>query len=324
MKNRSILPCRNLRSRAQGLLLVLACLVVTLGWTPCHGKDSGKKKKAQKKETPFSWVNPLPKNAASGVEHHTFKSPSMAIEVGYCIYLPDAYRAQLKQRFPVVYYLHGGRPGNETKSVRLASFMQKTHASGEVQPVIYVFVNGGSVSHYNMPERRHAMGEDVFVKELIPHIDTTWRTIADRSGRGLEGFSQGGRGTARIMFKHPDLFCSAAPGGGGYATEKMISENNGRESDSLVFTAGYNAWDLARVYAKDPHPPLRILFHVGTKGFNYENNLAYMVFLETLKIPFERVIVERAPHSAAAIYEKECIRMMQFHMDSFQQARVLK
>jgi enterochelin esterase-like enzyme len=35
------------------------------------------------------------------------------------------------------------------------------------------------------------MGCDVFVKELIPHIDSTYRTIAKRSGRGIEGFSQG-------------------------------------------------------------------------------------------------------------------------------------
>ena len=31
----------------------------------------------------------------------------------------------------------------------------------------------------------------MFVKELIPHIDSTYRTIAKRSGRGIEGFSQG-------------------------------------------------------------------------------------------------------------------------------------
>jgi enterochelin esterase-like enzyme len=35
------------------------------------------------------------------------------------------------------------------------------------------------------------MGCDVFINELIPHIDGTYRTIAERSGRGIEGFSQG-------------------------------------------------------------------------------------------------------------------------------------
>ena len=40
---------------------------------------------------------------------------------------------------------------------------------------------------------QQGMGCDVFINELIPHIDSTYRTIADRSGRGIEGFSQGAR-----------------------------------------------------------------------------------------------------------------------------------
>jgi endo-1,4-beta-xylanase len=155
---------------------------------------------------------------------------------------------------------------------------------------------------------------------LIPHIDATYRTVADRKGRGIEGFSQGGRGTTRIMFKHPDLFCSAAPGGAGHSTEKRISEEGGKESENLVFAPGYNTWDLAREYAKHPEPKLRILIHVGTKGFNYENNLEYMAFLESLGIPFERLIVPDVPHSAKLIYEKRGLDLMKFHADSFRQS----
>ena len=240
----------------------------------------------------------------------------MKWDVGYYIYLPPAYTSQPKKRFPVVYYLHGGRPGSEAKAVKLADYI---HAN-QTSPVIYVFVNGGPVSHYNMPDREHSMGEDVFINELIPHIDGSYRTIADRRGRGLEGFSQGGRGTSRMMFKHPHLFCSAAPGGGGYATEKSISENDGRESDHLVFTPGYNTWDLAREYAKNPKPSVRRLIFVGTKGFNYENNLDYMTFLSSLKIPFDRLLVEDAPHSAGIIYEKQGRKILDFHVESFRLA----
>jgi endo-1,4-beta-xylanase len=220
----------------------------------------------------------------------------------------------------VVYYLHGGRPGSETKSVKLAQFIHKHIVDRAVRPMIYVFVNGGPVSHYNMPERKHAMGEDVFVKELIPHIDATYRTIADRSGRAIEGFSQGGRGTTRIMFRHPHLFCSAAPGGAGHATEKRISEQHGRESENLVFAEGYNTYDTATEYAKHKSPALRILIHVGTKGFNYQNNLAYMEFLDSLNIPYQKLIVADAPHSALQIYEKEGLTIMKFHEASFRQS----
>lgn len=294
----------------------LAALVSVLLFSiPVQGQQQKKKRK------PFQWVNEL-RQEIPGVKHATFRSPSMNVDVGYCIYLPPQYRnAENKtKRFPVVYYLHGGRPGSEIKSVKLAQYIDKQISAGKVDPMIYVFVNGGPVSHYNLPDRKHAMGADVFVKELIPHIDATYRTIADRKGRAIEGFSQGGRGTTRIMFKHPELFCSAAPGGAGQATEKRISENNGRESENLVFVPGDNTYDLARKYAKDPQPPLRILIHVGTKGFNYENNLDYMEFLKSLKIPFETLIVPDVPHSAQQIYQKEGLKLMQFHADNFRQA----
>ncbi len=278
-----------------------------------------KASKPKKKQPPFKWVNPIKGKASEGVEHHTFVSPSMKHDVGYCIYLPPAYKEQPDRTFPVVYYLHGGRPGSETKSISLAPLIHANITKGDVAPMIYVFVNGGAVSHYNYPEK-NSMGEDVFVKELIPHIDKTWRTIAKREARGLEGFSQGGRGTTRIMFKHPKLFSSCAPGGAGHATEKRISEENGKESEHLTFAPEYNTYDLARVYAKNPEPPINILVHVGNKGFNYENNLAYMEFLKTLKIKHDHIIADGAPHSAKIIFQKEGLNIMKFHEKNFMKA----
>jgi len=295
-------------------LVAVFCLFMSSS----EAQDQKARKKPKKKPAPFRWVNPL-KQKFPGVQHATFRSPSMKLDVGYCIYLPPGYDTADKDdsRYPVVYYLHGGRPGSETKSVRLAPVIHRHISSGAVPPMIYVFVNGGPVSHYNLPDRTNAMGADIFVKELIPHIDATYRTIASRSGRGLEGFSQGGRGTTRILFRHPELFCTAAPGGAGHATEKRISEDNGRESAGLVFTPGDNTYDLARKYAQNPRPAIPILIHVGTKGFNYENNLAYMRFLDTLKIPYQRLIVEGVPHSAMGIYEKRGLKIMQFHAENF-------
>jgi enterochelin esterase-like enzyme len=286
-------------------------------------KAKPQKKKKTQPPKPFRWVNPLRQKYA-GVKHATFNSPSMNLDVGYCIYLPPSYPKESRRRYPVVYYLHGGRPGGETKSVRLATQLHKHIASGDVAEMIYVFVNGGPVSHYNMPKRTNAMGENVFVKELIPHVDQTYRTVADRNGRGLEGFSQGGRGTTRIMFKHPKVFSSAAPGGAGHSTEKRISEENGKENDNLIFEPGYNTYDLARAYAKNPKPALRVMIHVGTKGFNYENNLAYMKFLDTLKISYEKIIVPGVPHSAVGIYEKRGLDIMKFHAENFKASGAIK
>jgi len=282
-----------------------------------NAQENKVKKKKKKVIPPFKWVNELPENRKiPGLSHKTFKSSSMGIDVGYCIYLPPQYEKESSKKFPVVYYLHGGRPGSETKSVRMANYVSKLMKSGKVKPMIYIFVNGGPMSHYNYPQKENGYGEDIFIKELIPHIDSTYRTISNKMGRGLEGFSQGGRGTARIMFKHPHLFYSTSPGGGGFATEKRISESEGKESEKVVFAKGYNAYDLAREFKKKDDQNLKILFHVGSKGFNYQNNLEYMKCMDSLGVKYEKVIVEGAEHSAAQIYDKEALRIVKFHSDN--------
>jgi endo-1,4-beta-xylanase len=295
---------------------ILMIMLIGLAVSPAFSQT----KNSEKSAPPFRWVNPLPAGAGCpGLYHATFKSPSMGVDVGYCIYLPPNYE-KTTSRFPVVYYLHGGRPGNELKSIRMAELFHQYIRAGDVKPMIYVFVNGGKVSHYNMPEM-NSMGEDVFVKELIPHIDQTYRTIPDRSGRGLEGFSQGGRGTTRIMFEYPELFCSAAPGGSGYAAEKKISENDGWENAHLHFQPGANAYDRAWKYTENPIPKLSIMIHVGTAEQNYESNMAYMKFLDSLDIPYQKTIAEGAGHSAAGIYEKVGPVIMKFHEKNFEAAR---
>jgi endo-1,4-beta-xylanase len=216
-----------------------------------------------------------------------------------------------------VYYLHGGRPGGEHKSIAMATFFDEAMRAGRVPPMIYVFVNGGEMSHYDFPAKK-SFGETAFVKELIPHIDATWRTVASRAGRGVEGFSQGGRGAARIMFKYPELFCSAAPMGGGHQHEKHAAEHEGRETSGVQFEPGDNTYDLARRYvSRMPQHPLRILVGVGTNDMNYSANLDWMQHLERLQIPFEKAIAGDAPHSAAACYRNLGDRVMLFHAQSF-------
>ena len=311
-----------IRISARAGLAVL--LLLLSGSTNQIAQAQGKKK--QKSDAPFRWVN-QPSKAYKDVpiQHKTFRSQSMGADVGYCIYLPPDYEKSERtgKRYPVVYYLHGGRPGSELKSVGLSVFIEKAIRSNRIPPMIYVFINGGPMSHYDYPQIENGQGESVFIEELIPHIDSAYRTIASRTGRGIEGFSQGGRGTTRIMFRHPELFCSAAPGGGGFATEKKISENDGHESDRVVFAEGYNAYDTARLYAsseKQKQYPLRILIHVGTKGFNYENNLEYMKFLNQLGIKFEKLVVQDVPHSAHKIYERKGDALMKFHAQNFSDA----
>jgi enterochelin esterase-like enzyme len=277
---------------------------------------------------PFAWVAPMQnaewakKSLPATVKHATFKSGSMGVEVGYYIYLPPGYETS-QEKYPVVYHLHGGRPGAENKAVRLASYVDAAIQKGTIKPTIYVFPNGGPVSWYDMPEMKQGMGESVFVKELVPHIDATYRTWGTREGRALEGYSQGGRGTTRIMFKHPELFLSVAPGGSGYGPEKHIQENDGYESETLRFLPlGYNAWDLAKAFAaREDRPVLSILLWDGTKCFNYEHNKQFSAYLKELGIAHEFLSIPDVQHTATGSYDVKGDDIMRHHQKTFDKHR---
>ncbi len=298
------------------LSFALMPLLGTLSYS--SAQEKGKKKKPV---PPFSWSNPTAvSSSASGLpkrlRHATFKSSSMEKTVGYFIYLPKAYEAEPDRKFPVVFHLHGGRPGSEKKSIRLSAFVDKAIQKGDIQPTIYVYPNGGPMSWYNYPQIENGQGEDVFVKELIPHIQKKYRTRE----LGIEGFSQGGRGTTRIFFRHPELFASVAPGGSGYEPEKRIQDNDGAESEKVVFAKGYNAWDLAAEYAKrKDKASVPLLLWVGTKGFNYQFNLKFSDYLDSLEIPNEMLIAEGVAHSASGIYNLKGLELLQFHQRFFAQ-----
>ena len=290
--------------------------------------QSLKTKKTTGKEEPFSWISPLSDAAlakqplTSGVRHAAFKSPSMGVEVGYYIYLPPGYEKGTA-RFPVVYHLHGGRPGSETKAVRLAGYVDKAIGAGKIEPTIYVYPNGGPVSWYDMPEVKNGMGESVLVKELVPHIDREYRTWGTCEGRALEGYSQGGRGTTRIMFKYPELFLSVAPGGSGYGPEKTIQENDGYESEKVRFLPlGYNAWDLAKRFSeRKGKPSLSILVWDGTKCFNFDANQKFSAYLKELGIAHEFLAIEGVAHTASGSYDKNGDDVMQHHQKTFKANR---
>ena len=121
-------------------------LILSVGFLSnnSYAQDSQQKKK---KEVPtFQWVNEPTSSLVKNYphfRHESFRSPSLEEEVGYCIYLPPQYEQPEfeKARFPVVYYLHGGRPGNELKSVRLTNLIHEQIQELDVPPMIHVFVN---------------------------------------------------------------------------------------------------------------------------------------------------------------------------------------
>lgn len=264
-------------------------------------------------------------NAAPGLSHSTFRSEIIGKDVGFCVFTPPGYNEAGNRdfRYPVIYMLHGGRPGDESKFADKIPYVWEAIEAGELLPAIVVLVNGGPVSHYNVPGRSEARGKDIFINELIPLIDKTYRTVAKREGRGLQGYSQGGRAVARIGFGHPDMFSNLVIGSAGATTEKRVQENGGEENENLVFAPGDDMWTHTEHYAKNLRHryPVKILLHVGDEmDNNHEGNIAYHRFLTDLGIEHGFIIIPDQKHGSSA-YVRIHDRILAFQNEAFRKSQ---
>ena len=139
--------------------------------------------------------------------HRTFYSEAHRAEVGYCIYLPPGYESDGGERYPVIYNLHGAN-GNELHGFDELKVLDAGIRGGRWPALIAVMANGGKRTFFKDSHDGRFMSETLVVRELIPHIDRNYRTIADARGRCIEGHSMGGRGATRLAMKYPALFCS--------------------------------------------------------------------------------------------------------------------
>jgi enterochelin esterase-like enzyme len=164
-------------------------------------------RKATGGNTDDMWVtSPVP-TLPTNVTHHTFRSASMKRDVGYCVYLPPGYAKDTGRRYPVIYELHGAN-GDETRMVYSATVLHEGILKGRVPEIVMVFPNGGRSTMYQDSGDGRFMAETMVIKDLIPHIDATYRTIADRKARCIEGFSMGARGATHLAMRYPEMFGS--------------------------------------------------------------------------------------------------------------------
>jgi len=257
-----------------------------------------------------SWVNPL-KTPGPGVESKTFASVSMKRDVGYTIYLPPGYKDG-KDKYPVIYYLHG-MTDCESTHPQLFGILDKAIKAGEVKPMILVYTMCGRTSWYADAPDGSVMGESVFVKELIPHVDATYRTAATPEGRGLIGWSMGGHGALKFGLSRPDLFSSVVSFGGGFLKGEDLMKRNGDLVKQMFGDAArfdeQSPWTLV----KKGSVKVGLRFAVGTKDFLLEPNRKMKALLEELKVPFEYEEIEGVGHEPPKVFAAQGLKALQFH-----------
>ena len=177
-------------------------------------------------------VVPVAAGAAGTVKNVKLPSAALGVDKRYVVYLPAGYETSRK-RYPVFYYLHG-LGGSEDNWVEGGQIDKAADALGLQAVLVMVdgddafYVNGVGAVDYDkclqdgsglfMPghEAKHSTcvrkrDYDTYItKDLIAHVDATYRTIATREGRAIAGLSMGGFGALQLSMRHSDLFSAAA------------------------------------------------------------------------------------------------------------------
>jgi acetyl esterase/lipase len=253
---------------------------------------------------PGPWAEP--KAEPDGLKYRTFASKAADTEVSYAIYLPPDYETAKDRRYPVVYWLHG-RGGSQTSAAQLAKRLDPAIRAGKAPPMIVVGVNGLKTSSFVDWDNGLVPVQTVIVKELIPHMDATYRTIATREGRAIEGFSMGGAGAPKLGFKYPELFGAVSILAGALHDLESYKSRGTAFQDIYGGKADYfeanSAWKLVEQNADRIRGKTAVRIVVGGKDALLDRNTAYHELLEKLEIAHDFTVVPDAPHSPGPLFD---------------------
>lgn len=270
-------------------------------------------------------------------------SQSLGVRKELVVYLPPSYDREQGRRYPVVTLLHGlwGDQWQWVRSDHVAATMDSLVDAG-LPEMILVMPDGDDgwwTTWFRLVDmrgcraetRRHrftpptdpsaaepassycvpwAHYDDFVARDLVAHVDSTYRTIATRDQRAIAGLSMGGYGAVSLALSYPDVF-GAAASHSGVLSLLLVGRGPGaaqpREAASreeLRAAWGNLWWSMDEVFgdvpgfrARDPatlaerlvrrgnsrRPAL--FLDVGTGDFLLEHNRAFHHRLEALGYP---------------------------------------
>ena len=256
-----------------------------------------------------------PPRSAPGLEYRLFSSAAAGTTVSFHIYLPPAYANQPNRRFPVLYWLHGA--GDPLGGILQAtSFFSSAMGQGRIPPMLIVFPNGMNYSMWCNSRNGVVPMETVVLDDLIPHVDATFRTIARRNGRIVDGFSMGGAGAGRLGFRRPDLFAGISMLGAGPIQTDFLDEPPGRAIPPKQRLAIYEmVWGSDPLYYLSQNPrtivtdraeaviaaQVRVRQGIGSLDTLLTMNQEFDALLTGLGVPHSLTVLRGLDHNAGAV-----------------------
>ncbi len=193
-----------------------------------------------------------------------------AVDRDVFVFLPPSYSKQKSKRYPVIYALHGYSIGAEQWSheIHVPQTIEGAFARG-ANEMIVVLPDSKTVHNGSMYSSSITTGDfERFIwYDVVAYLDAHYRTIPERTSRGLVGHSMGGYGATRIGMKHSEVFgalyimspCCLSPrsAGGNPELEKALEAVKTPEDAAKLPFFPRAQMASAAAWSPDPNnPPL--------------------------------------------------------------------
>ena len=138
--------------------------------------------------------------------------PALAVPLSRTwVYLPPGYDQHPEQRYPVVYLVHGypGRSQDWIRAAQLPRQLDRLVSAGDLPPMIVVApdMNGGWLHDSECLDAVNGPQLTTYlVRDVVPRVDATLRTLPRRGDRALGGMSSGGYCALDVGLHHLGVF----------------------------------------------------------------------------------------------------------------------
>jgi S-formylglutathione hydrolase FrmB len=189
------------------------------------------------------------------LQYYLFATAAIGWDPAVNVLLPDGYHTSGKW-YPVLYLLHGGG-GADFRTFHMHENIVNLTAGREV----IVVMPDASTGWYSNPVTSNAgprNWETFHIAQLLPWIESNFRTFAEYNGRAVAGFSMGGFGALKYTAKYYGHFCSVSSHSGPASLRRdggLVVHWANATSAALDLGGGtvYGVpWDEARVSADNP------------------------------------------------------------------------
>lgn len=198
------------------------------------------------------------------------------------IYTPPGYEENPDTRYPVLYLLHGTTDTEETwtKVGRANIILDNLIDQGKAVPMIIVMPYGRAYPVVSKSSGSLRTWENLqefkkdFLNNLMPFVESNYRTKEDKDSRAIAGFSGGGGEALYLGLNNQNLFSWVAGFAPGMMKEEFDRNNAGAFADPEQTNRNLKLFWIG----------------VGNEDFTYNVVKEYLAVLDEKKIKYESFI----------------------------------